>query len=269
VSDDGATTTIRLQPRVRNRTELAAAPAKLVATLLSVATAGLLESGRFRRGREYASSGAVVQLVVSPRMLRGTVMGSRREPYEVEIHTDLVPPPPGGATNVAALTAITPDADEMHALCTCPDAAESVCKHAAAVLLAFAEEAGDRPALLVTWRCGDLPAQERATIGSRRWGSPPASTVERFAARGRADNPPDRRSRAPRSPFQTPAWLEFVAFAGELPDPDALAATVAEHASEDGPPGMRLGAERIGSFDLSAMVRSAQQAMRAASHDIV
>jgi hypothetical protein len=270
VSDAGRGTPIRVEPRVRTRQQLAEAPARLVATLLSVATAGLLDAGRFRRGREYASSGAVTSLVVTPRNLLGTVMGSRREPYEVQIQTDLVPPPARGVANVQALSAITPDADEIQALCTCPDAVESVCKHAAAVLLAFAEETGDRPELLVTWRCGDVPAPDRATIGSRRWGTP-ESSVDRFAARARAARA-NGGSTAPPSPFATPAWLEYVEFAAEMPDADALVDALLTPAP-DAPQGAGrvapLGSERIGSFDLAGMVRSAQQAMCAASHDIV
>ena len=251
---------IRIDPRPRTRQQLAEAPAKLVATLLSVATAGLLDAGRFRRGREYASSGAVVRLVVAPRTVRGSVLGSRREPYAVEIHTELVTPPAGDTSNPAALMSITPDADELHAMCTCPDAADSVCKHAAAVLLAFAEEAADRPELLVVWRCGDVRPGERATIGSRRWTSP-SELDERRAASG--SRHAERRPAAPPSPFATPEWLEFVAFADELPGADVLT-------DAGGPPApLPLGAERIGGFDLSTMVRSAQQAMRAASHDIV
>jgi hypothetical protein len=274
MSDAGGPTPIRIEPRVRSRQQLAEAPAKLVATLLSVATAGLLDAGRFRRGREYASSGAVTRLVVSPRTLHGSVLGSRREPYEVEIHTDLVAPPAGGAMNPAALMSITPDADELHAMCSCPDAADSVCKHAAAVMLAFAEEAADRPALLIAWRCGDTPATQRATIGSRRWGIID-DIAERRAGAARRDARRPGRPVPPPSPFATRAWLEFVAFADELPDTDVLAAAVVEARSpgDAGDPlpaePLPLGSERVGGVDLSALVHSAQQAMRAAGHDIV
>ncbi|MCU1501516.1 MAG: hypothetical protein JWM12_870 [Ilumatobacteraceae bacterium] len=292
MSDAGSAAPVRIVPRVRTRQQLADAPAKLVATLLSVATAGLLDAGRFRRGREYASSGSVTELVVGSRTLRGTVQGSRREPYEVEVHTSLVRSPAGGVASVQALMSITPDADDLHVVCTCPDADDSVCKHAAAVLLAFGEEASDRPELLLTWRCGDVAAPERATIGSRRWGAPPersvaGGSVNRGPSGGRG--PAGRGAGGPPSPFATPAWLEFVDFPAPLPaitdvpvgalgpggeaDADAegdgsgVAAPARPAPARSAP--VSLGSERLGSFDLSAMVRSAQQAMRAASSDVI
>ncbi len=284
MSDADTPGPIRVVPQARTRAQLREAPAKLVATLLSVTTAGLMDAGRFRRGREYASSGAVTELVISVGTLRGTVSGSRREPYVVEVHTDIVAAPPGGTANVQALTAITPDADDLRAMCTCPDGAETTCKHAAAVLLAFAEEAGDRPELLVAWRCGAAAPSAKATIGSRRW---EASSVRPgglagVAGRigvgvdaGRTGAGPGRTggrqvAGGPPSPFATPAWLEFVGFPAELPAVDAPSDRTGDDMSAGRAGALGgLGSERLGLFDLAAMVRSAQQAMRAAGSDIV
>jgi hypothetical protein len=282
VSDAIPPVPIRVVPQSRTRAQLAEAPAKLVSTLLSVTTAGLLDAGRFRRGREYASSGAVTELVVSPGTLHGTVMGSRREPYAVEVHTDIVAAPASGTASVQGLTAITPDADDLHAMCTCPDGMETTCKHAAAVLLAFAEEAGDRPELLVAWRCGAGAPVARATIGSRLRETPSAPSSDRASVTGiagrvgvgvghQAGRVGGRAAGVAPSPFATPAWLDFVDFPTALP---AVDEPLDPSTADDGPadrtsPATGLVSERLGLFDLAAMVRSAQQAMRAASNDII
>ena len=223
----------RITPRVRSREQLDAAPAKLVATLISVAAAGLVDAGRFRRGRQYALEGAVGELVVAQGVLRGSVMGSRREPYEVRVTTDLVPAPPDAPTR-QQLAALVPAMEELEASCTCPDADERPCKHAAAVLLAFAAEAAEDPSLLIAWRCGDVPARARAGVGSRV----------------RHIGPAGRDVAAPVSPFSSPQWQAFFGFAAEMTVPEI----------DDGDPD--LGTEHLGPFDVSAMVRSAHASMR-------
>lgn len=244
---------LRVVPRRRSRQELAAAPAKLATTLISVATAGMLDAGRFRRGREYATSGAVTELVVQPGSVRGTVQGSRRQPYVVDVHTEPGVSPGGGRNtegrvSAQQLAALAPAADELAARCTCPDADDGVCKHAAAVLLALAEEVGDRPELLVVWRHGDAPSRERAIIGSRR-GPPAAPTRQRVTS-------------AP-SPFASPEWQEFFAAPGPLPsgEPSPVdAPTGASDGEAD-----RLGSEHLGQLDLADLVRSARAALRRAT----
>ena len=225
--------TVRIQPRARSRAQVEAAPAKLVTTLLAVAAAGLVEAGRFRRGREYVTEGAVTDLAVEPGLLCGTVFGSRQEPYEVRIRTPQVPPL-AGTPDRHQLAALTPDADDLDVGCSCPDDESGPCKHVAAVLLAFSAEAGDEPGLLVMWRCGAVAPSTRAAVGSR------------IDARSAPPQPP-----AP-SPFAAPAWQAFFAFAaGELVVPEVVAEP------------LRLGAERLGQADISAMIRSAHSAQRA------
>jgi len=221
-------------PRSRSRSELEAAPAKLVATLLSVAAAGLVDGGRFRRGREYATQGNVVDLRVEPGSLHGTVQGSRADPYVVEIETATVLRPP--ITDGRGVAAVVPDVDELGSVCSCPEGGD--CKHVVAVLLAFAAEAGDRPDLLLEWRCGDQPP--RASIGSR---------AGRRAEQAWRDRPPPTTS-----PFETPAWQAF--FGLGLDDPPLPDRRVLDSAE--------LGTELLGPFDVTAMVRSMHAAMRSA-----
>lgn len=233
--------TIRIEPRPRTRRQLDEAPGKIVTTLLSVAAAGLVEPGRFRRGREYQLEGAVSELAVDPGVVRAIVQGSRRTPYEVLISTTFVPPVGDGTPlDRHRLAALTPDADDLHLTCTCPDG-DAPCKHAAAALLAFAAEAGDRPELLSNWRCGEPKGRARAVVGSRAGG--PAAARHLPAAAAAA------------SPFASPAWQEF--FGAGLPDP--------------GEPipfePFGIGAEHLGPFDVSAMIRSAQHAMTLAGRD--
>ncbi len=234
---------IRVVPRQRTRQQLAEAPAKLATTLISVAAAGLLDAGRFRRGRQYATEGAVTEIVVRPGVVRGTVQGGRRAPYVVDVRVAMRPGSAGAPTG-QQVAALAPAAHELSTGCTCPDADDGVCKHAAAVLLALADEVGDRPELLVLWRRGGTPALARATIGSRRVS---ATT----AASGSAP------SVAP-SPFASPAWQEFFAAPNPLPTPLPPGETVVT--TDD-----RVGSERLGELDLADIVRSARAALRRAT----
>lgn len=234
---------IGLVPRPRRKDDLAGAPGKLLGTMISVTTAGLLDPVRFRRGKEYTAAGAVTSMSVEPGMLRAEVQGSRRAPYDVTVRTATVPALAAGA-NPAATPTLAPGPGDVRTSCSCPDAAEGTCKHAAAALLAFADEIALRPELLVAWRCADgAAAPARATIGSRR----PTLGARR------------PEPAAPVSPFETDEWAAFVASPSGGPGLDELLATV-----RAAPPAV-LGNERVAGVDVSAMVRSALAAMRAAS----
>jgi hypothetical protein len=237
---------IHIVPRLRSRADLAPSPGKLLATMLSVATAGMLDAVRFRRGREYASTGAVRSLDIDPGVLRGEVQGSRRLPYDVTVRTAMVPPPPPDRAPTSMPT-LAPSTSDLRASCTCPDADEGACKHIVAVLLSFADEVSLRPELLVTWRCAEGAAPPRAEIGSRR------------AARTFGDGGSAARTSAPPSPFETEEWVAFTSAPPGAPDVLEAAAEVAEDPSP-----LSLGNERVGTVDVSAMLRSALQAMRAA-----
>lgn len=214
-------------------------PAKLAGTLLSVAAAGLVDPVRFRRGREYAANGSVLELLVAPRRLGATVQGSRRDAYRVEIAVDPAARP-ADLTEVPRrdhIVALSPQADELVTSCTCPDGYQP-CKHVAATLLAFADELSWRPELLVRWRCGDDgEARLRARAGSRAWrGAQPAAVT--------APSP---------SPWATPGWQQFLsppAPIAEVPLPSELP---------------RVGEARLGTVDVATWVRSAQRLVQRGS----
>jgi hypothetical protein len=256
---------MRVVPHPRSKEDLAHAPGKLLATMLSVATAGLLDAVRFRRGREYARSGAVTVLDVEPGSLRGSVQGSRREPYEVEVRTATVPAPVGSSPT--ALAVVAPNATDLWTFCSCPDGDDGACKHVVAALLCFADEVALRPDLLLAWRApaegGPVP---RAVVGSRRPlaepesspGPPRAGTVSTL----RPGSQPVA-AKPPPSPFATEEWRQFTSAPSGAPDVDELAGAV-----RAAPP-LNLGREPLGGLDLSAMLRSALQAMRAAGGDLL
>jgi uncharacterized Zn finger protein len=64
------------------------------------------------------------------------------------------------------MMALVPDRDEISFVCTCPDW-DDPCKHAVAVMIAFADFVGDEPSALVRWRGKTQDPAARAAIGSR------------------------------------------------------------------------------------------------------
>ncbi len=222
---------IVISPRSRDRAEVAAAPARLAATMLEVAVAGSAESGRFRRGREYVAEGAVRGLVVSPGELLADVTGSRAWTYEVEIRVPVDPASSADPNTAAGQMALIPDPDDMWTTCSCPDV-EDPCKHAVAALLAFAAEVADRPALLTTWRGARA---ERKAAGSRAAAAQPAP-------------PPEQ---APL--WESPEWVEFLGAGLAPPDVAPPAEPAAFEPSK--------GHEVIGDVDLAALVDDARRAL--------
>ena len=92
------------------------------------------ESTRFLRGADLMERGMVGALTVSPARAKGSVQGSRRTPYLVEI--------------VSRTTGALPStASQLSFTCTCPDWGDP-CKHGVAVALELAERLDDDPELL-------------------------------------------------------------------------------------------------------------------------
>lgn len=174
---------------------------KLATTLLSVTVAGMADPPRFRRGKHYATEGAVTRLEVSTGTLRAWVQGSRPEPYEAIVTTELVDRPTIGSADSLRplLSRLTPDAADLLTSCSCPDW-DDPCKHAVAALLALADELTTRPELLVEWRCHPVDGPvERVRVGSRASG------------RHLRIAPPPPPSSAPVGDrFATPEWQVFL-----------------------------------------------------------
>ncbi len=133
----------------------------LLKAMLSAAMAARSDPGRFGRGKAYIRDGSVTSLEVGVGVLSGHVAGSRRMPYEVEVRV-----PTLGARafemledGTKGLKDLVPGAREIRCSCSCPDDVNT-CKHAVAVVLAFAEQLTVRPELLVDWRGGDTDTTE-------------------------------------------------------------------------------------------------------------
>ena len=133
---------------------------RLISTMIDVMLAGLCDPPRFRRGRDYARQGAVIDLVVTPGRATAQVQGSRAKPYTVVIR----------ATQQDAtdrLATLVPSRDDVHFDCDCPDW-DSPCKHGVAAMVFLSERIAYEPTLLTTWRGADPErATPRAMVGSR------------------------------------------------------------------------------------------------------
>lgn len=210
-------------------------PGRLAATLLQVALAASADSARFRRGKAYVSDRSVTRLEVSAGVLRATVLGSRRDPYDVVVSSLPVARPAdlvGFDLQRHHVMQLVPDADAVRHRCTCPDGADP-CKHAVAAVMTFANEVIVRPELLVTWRChaDDGP---RATVGSRR-SSPRAASRQ----------PP------PPNPYASPEWVTFLASPDDAAIPNLNVAV-------DPPPKAPLVVDQ---YDVGAALREAIDAL--------
>ena len=136
---------------------------------------------RMERGRRYARSGKVTDLVVKAGRLEARVQGSRATPYRVSVRSEaankaqwrslevLFATRLGWAaqllsgelpTNLEAAFAEAGVAlfprrwDDLQVRCGCPDDAEP-CKHIAAVLYVFAQQLDGDPWLLLAWHGRD------------------------------------------------------------------------------------------------------------------
>ena len=133
----------------RPRHAFGAQPGRLPATLLRALCAELSDPARYRRAKDYARDGAVIDLDVRPGAVVGEVLGSRRSPYRVTIVAD----PVDDAATVTSPVMLIPERTELAVACTCPDAdSGAMCKHALALLLVFADEVSIEPELLARWR---------------------------------------------------------------------------------------------------------------------
>lgn len=136
-----------------------------------------LDPNRLGRGRSYARRGSVLDLTVDPGVVRATVQGSRRVPYDVTVRIrafstdewdavlDVVSaqigrvaalldgelPPEVVDDAQAAGLELLPDAGEVGTECSCPDFAVP-CKHSAAVCYLIADELDEDPFALLLLR---------------------------------------------------------------------------------------------------------------------
>ena len=181
-----------------------------------------LDPNRLPRGRDYARSGAVGELVLAPGEARAEVRGRKRSPYLTRVRVrrftdgewdrvlDVICAqlgraaalldgelPPAVTNDLAAAgLSLLPGAGEVGPRCTCPDEADP-CKHAAAVcyLVADALDADPFVALLLRGRTrGEVLAGLRAR---RRGGEDTALVGHNSAPGARAGHEPAGGREAP------------------------------------------------------------------------
>lgn len=134
-------------------------PGQLVATRLKVVAAELADPQRLNRGRRYARDGSVVDITVDELATAAVVVGSRSEPYLVELTVERGDGPPSR--------------DELAPMCTCPDADPA--HHP----IASSPDAESDP---------DFDGAAPTAIGSARPGSSPSSTAWRPRLAGSTDD---------------------------------------------------------------------------------
>ena len=176
---------------------------RLLMTMVNVLTAGLSDPSRLGRGRTYARQGAVLDLQVEPGQLTASVQGSRSRPYDVTVHV-------AAASAFDNTAALVPARRDIGFSCTCPDW-DDPCKHAVAVMVAFAEHVGADPALLAHWRGKPQRGERapRAVVGSR------AATATSTTA-----SPPDPETPDPQT---TAVLAEFLGTPTERETPPVSA----------------------------------------------
>jgi hypothetical protein len=128
-------------------------PGQLPATRLKILAAELSDPQRLTRARQYAGDGSVLDITIEARIVTATVLGSRPDPYLVELLVEAGDGPPARA--------------DVSASCSCPDSEGQWapeggwCKHALSALLVLADEVTIEPEILSRWRGGSPAESER------------------------------------------------------------------------------------------------------------
>lgn len=246
-------------------------PGALASAMLAAAVAGRADPARFGRGRSYVRDGAVIDLSVAPGELIGSVLGSRSRPYQVSVRVPKLPgrDTDGDGTAVGVLNHLVPQPRELRSDCSCPDDADP-CKHAVAVLLAFAQQVAIHPRLLATWRGGG----ERPTTGGGA-GVGAVAMPARLPPGG-AGQPPGRSPRPAASPASPrPTSARPARPAPSAPSRPALSPEVAAFLGDpnvelpalpDLEP-LPLGAAVVGGVDVAAIVADALELIRTTYYD--
>ena len=176
-----------------------------------------LDPDRLPRGRDYARSGAVGELVMAPGEARAQVQGRKTEPYEVRIRVrqftddewrrvlDAIAVQLGHAAALldgelpsqiaqdvaAAGLDLLPGGGEIGPRCNCPDDADP-CKHSAAACYLIADSLDADPFALFLLR-GRTREQVLAGIRALRRGAEPSADVTTAQRERPADEGVDAR----------------------------------------------------------------------------
>ncbi|OFQ53363.1 hypothetical protein [Corynebacterium sp. HMSC074H12] len=166
------------------------------------------DSGRIRRGRQYATEGHVVGLDVRNGAVHGKVAGSQNEPFAV-----LIQVPYRNNEDIGRLSemfARTPNSvakaregmladasldiliaeypDDLRFSCTCPDP-EYVCKHVVAVADRLAARMDADPSVIFALRGLDFARLEQAVMEQAK-----AASEDSYSASGAADISQEERN---------------------------------------------------------------------------
>lgn len=130
-------------------------PGRLPATMMKVLAAEMSDPARHRRGKQYATDGSVLDIIIEPGVVTCEIQGSRSMPYVATV----------GVTAGSGM----PLRRDVTCTCSCPDSDNwdgHACKHAVATLYTLSNEFLIEPELLDVWR-GQTPGDSnRADIAS-------------------------------------------------------------------------------------------------------
>jgi uncharacterized Zn finger protein len=161
-----------------------------------------LDPNRLPRGRDYARSGAVGELILAPGEARARVQGRKTEPYEVRIRVrrftdaewdrvltaisarlghaaallDGELPPQIAEDAAGAGLDLLPGGGEVGPRCSCPDDADP-CKHSAAACYLLTDALDSDPFVLLLLR-GRTRDQVLAGVRARRRGAPAPADMD-------------------------------------------------------------------------------------------
>lgn len=119
-------------------------PGRLPATMMKVLAAEMSDPTRHRRGKQYASDGSVLDIIIEPGTVSCEIQGSRSTPYVAIVQVT------GGSG--------MPLRRDITCTCSCPDDDNwdgHACKHVVATLYTLSNEFLIEPELLDVWRGND------------------------------------------------------------------------------------------------------------------
>jgi uncharacterized Zn finger protein len=159
-------------------------PGRLPATMMKVLAAEMSDPTRHRRGKQYASDGSVLDIIIEPGVVTCEIQGSRSMPYVATVEVT------GGSG--------MPLRRDITCTCSCPDDDNwdgHACKHVVATLYTLSNEFLIEPELLDVWRGNDTGTGTGTGSGSGSGtgsGSEPDSDQD---AAGDIDETPTRGTR--------------------------------------------------------------------------
>jgi hypothetical protein len=119
-------------------------PGRLPATMMKVLAAEMSDPARHRRGKQYATDGSVLDIIIQPGVVTCEIQGSRSTPYVAVVQVT------GGSG--------MPLRRDITCTCSCPDDDNwdsHACKHVVATLYTLSNEFLMEPNLLDVWRGND------------------------------------------------------------------------------------------------------------------